>query len=184
VRRDTLIDFFRDLITIRGEFLVYDDGYKRRGHSYEAVGRAARGFAARLTAAGCSKDDKVIFWGENRPEWIACYWGCVICGVIVVPIDYRSSPDFVVKVCGIVDAKIVLVGEDTASRSDSIAATGVISGDSPTSTGTPTVLCLRSPSRATTSRKSSSPPGYRRTEGCRHPSSQRAGEHRPVEREV
>src|SRR5947207_2128704 len=35
VRRDTLIDFFRDLITIRGEFLVFDDGYKRRGHSYE-----------------------------------------------------------------------------------------------------------------------------------------------------
>ncbi len=124
MRRDTLIDFFRDLITIRGEFLVYDDGYKRRGHSYEAVGRAARGFAARLTAAGLRKDDKVIFWGENRPEWIACYWGCVICGVIVVPIDYRSSPDFVVKVCGIVDAKILLVGEDTANRSDSIAATG------------------------------------------------------------
>src|ERR1051325_3610504 len=112
VRRDTLIDFFRDLITIRGEFLVYDDGYKRRGYSYEAVGRAARGFAARLKAAGLNKDDKVVFWGENRPEWIACYWGCVISGIIVVPIDYRSSPDFVLKVRGVVDARVVIVGED------------------------------------------------------------------------
>ena len=46
MRRETLIDFFRDATSIRGEFLVYDDGYKRQGYSYEAVGRAARGFAA------------------------------------------------------------------------------------------------------------------------------------------
>ena len=37
--RDTLIDFFRDLITIRGDFLVFDDGYRRRTHTYEDVGR-------------------------------------------------------------------------------------------------------------------------------------------------
>ena len=89
--RDTLIDFFRDLIAIRGDFLVFDDGYRRRTHTYEDVGRAARGFAARLTAAGLRKDDKVVFWGENRPEWIACYWGCLLAGIVVVPIDYRSS---------------------------------------------------------------------------------------------
>ena len=112
MQRDTLIDFFRDLVTIRGEFLVYDDGYRRRGHTYEEVGRAARGFAARLAAAGLAKGDKVVFWGENRPEWIVCYWGCLIAGVIVVPIDYRSSSEFVRKVRGLVDAKVVLVGDD------------------------------------------------------------------------
>jgi long-chain acyl-CoA synthetase len=112
VRRETLVDFFRDLITIHGEFLVYDDGYRRRGHSYEDVGRAARGFAARLGDTGLTKGDKVVFWGENRPEWIACYWGCLIAGIIVVPIDYRSSPDFVAKVRGLVDARIVLIGDD------------------------------------------------------------------------
>jgi len=42
VRRDTLVDFFVDLVTIRGDFLVYDDGYKRRVHTYEEVGRASR----------------------------------------------------------------------------------------------------------------------------------------------
>jgi long-chain acyl-CoA synthetase len=112
VRRETLIDFFRDLITIRGEFLVYDDGYRRRGHSYEEVGRAARAFAVRLSDAGLTKGDKVVLWGENRPEWIVCYWGCLISGVIVVPIDYRSSPDFVERVRRIVDARVVLVGDD------------------------------------------------------------------------
>jgi long-chain acyl-CoA synthetase len=110
--RDTLIDFFRDLITIRGEFLAYDDGYRRRVHTYDEVGRAARGFAARLAAAGLRKGDKVVFWGENRPEWIACYWGCVIAGVVVVPIDHRSSPSFVARVRRLVDARVMLLGDD------------------------------------------------------------------------
>jgi long-chain acyl-CoA synthetase len=114
VQRNTLIDFFRDLVELRGEFLVYDDGYRRRAHSYEEAGRAARGFAARLAAAGFSKGDKVVFWGENRPEWVACYWGCLLAGIIAVPIDYRSSAEFVLKVRGVVGARLILVGEDVA----------------------------------------------------------------------
>jgi long-chain acyl-CoA synthetase len=120
MRRDTLVDFFQDLITLRGEFLVFDDGYRRRSHTYEDVGRAARGFAARLAAAGLRKDDKVVFWGENRPEWIACYWGCLLAGIIVVPIDYRSSLDFVRRVTALVGAKVMLVGDD--ARLDEPAA--------------------------------------------------------------
>ena len=112
MRRDTLIDFFRDLITIRGDFLVYDDGYRRRVYRYEEVGRAARGFAARLQAAGVRTGAKVVFWGENRPEWIACYWGCLIAGIVVVPIDYRSSAEFVRKVSALVDAAVILLGDD------------------------------------------------------------------------
>src|SRR5687768_8180413 len=115
VRRETLVDFFADLITIRGDFLVFDDGYKRRVHTYAEVGRAARGFAARLNAGGIGRGDKVIFWGENRPEWIACYWGCLIAGIVVVPIDYRSSAEFVRKVAGIVAAKLTLLGDDVTA---------------------------------------------------------------------
>jgi long-chain acyl-CoA synthetase len=112
MRRDTLVDFFRDLVAIRGDFLVFDDGYRRRTHSYADVGRAARGFSARLAAAGIRRDDKVVFWGENRPEWIACYWGCLISGIVVVPIDYRSSLEFVQRVSGLVQAKVLLIGDD------------------------------------------------------------------------
>ena len=114
MQRNTLIDFFRDLAEIRGEFLVYDDGYRRRGHTYEEVARAARGFAATLAAAGFTKGDKVVFWGENRPEWVAAYWGCLLSGIIVVPIDYRSSAEFVLKVRGLVDARLILIGDDVS----------------------------------------------------------------------
>jgi long-chain acyl-CoA synthetase len=112
VPRETLIDFFEDLAGARGDFLIYDDGFRTRSYSYEQVGHAAYGFAAELDRAGVRKGDKVIFWSENRPEWIVAFWGCLLAGVVVVPIDYRASPDFLGRVARIVSAKIVLVGHD------------------------------------------------------------------------
>jgi long-chain acyl-CoA synthetase len=126
VQRETLIDFFRDLAHVRGEFLVYDDGYRRRSHTYADVARAARGMAAALGTAGLGKGETVVFWGENRPEWIACFWGCLIAGLIVVPIDYRSSPEFVARVRRLVRARIVIVGDDVREiREDDFAGAQV-----------------------------------------------------------
>jgi long-chain acyl-CoA synthetase len=112
VARDTLIDFFHDLARARGEFLVHDDGFRSRTHTYTDVGRAARGFAVRLHDAGLRKGDTVVFFCENRAEWIVAFWGCLLGGIIVVPIDYRASPDFLERVSRIVGAKLVLVGQD------------------------------------------------------------------------
>jgi len=108
----TLIDLFQRLEKRRGEFLVYDDGYRVRRHTYTDVTRAARGFASRLIAHGVAKGDKIVIWGENRPEWIACYWGIQLSGAIAVPIDYRSSRDFAERIRVIVDARMVLAGDD------------------------------------------------------------------------
>lgn len=114
--RTTLVDLFRDLEARRGDFLVYDDGYRVRRHTYAAVARAARGFARRLADAGIRQHDKLILWGENRPEWIVCYWGAVISGVVVVPIDYRASAEFLAKVAAIVGARAILKGEEVAAH--------------------------------------------------------------------
>jgi len=117
VRRDTLVDFFQDFVQISGTFLTFDDGYRRREYSYVDAGRAARGFSARLAAAGLGKGDKVVFWGENRPEWVVCYWGCLLSGIVVVPIDYRSTIDFVERVNSQVRARVILVGDDVDGES-------------------------------------------------------------------
>ena len=112
MRRDTLLDFFHDVSARSGEFLVYDDGYRTRSYTYVETARAARGFAARLQSAGLVKGDKVVFWSENRPEWIIALWGCLLNGSIAVPIDYRASPEFLGTVARIVDAKLLLLGDD------------------------------------------------------------------------
>ena len=116
--RETLLDFFADVTRREGEFLVYDDGYRSRSWRYDEVGRAARGVARVLGEAGIGKGDAAVLWSENRPEWIIALWGCLLAGVVAVPIDYRSSPAFLRRVQGIVGAKAVLVGHDVAVPDD------------------------------------------------------------------
>ncbi|HEY8551328.1 MAG TPA: AMP-binding protein [Vicinamibacterales bacterium] len=119
--RDTLLDFFDDLCRKPGTFLVHDDGFRVRAWSYADVGRAARALARRLVETGIGRGDKVIVWGENRPEWIVAFWGCLLRGAVLVPIDYRTSADFLVRVAGIVHPRLVLTGDDVHLPPDALA---------------------------------------------------------------
>ena len=112
MRRETLLDFFGDLAGTPGPFLVHDTGFRSHTHTYAGIARGARAFAARLTRAGVSRGDKVLFWSENRPEWIAALWGCVLQGIVAVPIDYRASADFVRRIRAIVGARVLLAGDE------------------------------------------------------------------------
>jgi long-chain acyl-CoA synthetase len=109
--RRTLIDFFEDLSGISGEFLAFDDGYRTWSYTYRDTTEQARAFAARLHAGGIVQGQHVVIWSENRPEWIVALWGCLLRGVVLVPIDYRASPEFLQRVAGIVQARAVLVGD-------------------------------------------------------------------------
>lgn len=110
--RQSLADLFREFAELRSEFLQYDNGYRSWKYTYAQVGTAARNFAARLRAQGIGKGDKIIFWSENRPEWITAFWACVLDGIIVVPVDYRSSSGFLRRVQEIVAARLILTGEE------------------------------------------------------------------------
>ncbi|MGP0070548.1 MAG: AMP-binding protein [Bryobacteraceae bacterium] len=123
--RDTLLDFFHDFASLDDEFLIHDDGFHARHFRYREIAERARAFAARLREKGIGRDEKVILYGENRPEWIIALWGCLLEGVIAVPIDYRSSPEFVDRIKTIVGARMVLTGEE-AGMYDGGAAPGAI----------------------------------------------------------
>ena len=115
--RQSLVDLFCEFSKSPREFLQYDNGYRSWKYTYAQVGLAAHHFAARLGEHNIGKGDKVIFWSENRPEWIAAFWGCVLGGVIVVPIDYRASLRFLQHVQQIVDARLILIGEEVQLNS-------------------------------------------------------------------
>src|SRR5208337_186088 len=110
--RETLLDFFEDIAGLDDEFLIYDDGFHVRAYRYREIAGRARSFAAMLRERGIGRDEKIILYGENRPEWIVALWGCLLEGVIAVPIDYRSSPEFVERITAIVNARLVLTGEE------------------------------------------------------------------------
>src|SRR5258708_11899979 len=53
------------------------------------AGRAA----AYLVANGMAKGDRLVFWGGNRPEWVAAFFGAQMLGAVVTPVDVRSPED-------------------------------------------------------------------------------------------
>jgi long-chain acyl-CoA synthetase len=128
--RDTLLDFFHDFAALNDEFLIYDDGFQARHYRYREIAERVRAFAARLREAGIGRDEKVILYGENRPEWIVALWGCLLEGVIAVPIDYRSSREFVERVQTIVAARMVLTGDEA----------GMYDGPAPPSSAQPATI--------------------------------------------
>jgi long-chain acyl-CoA synthetase len=113
--RRTLLDFFEDVTghasTRNAQFLAYDDGYRTWTWTYGELAAASRAFAQRLQREGVAPGEAIAIWSENRPEWIAALWGALLAGVVVVPIDYRASADFLDRVAAIVDAKAILVGD-------------------------------------------------------------------------
>ena len=94
-----------------GEFLRYEGDVGPIRLSYAATAAAASGFSARLRTAGIAPGERVLFWCENRPEWVVALWGCLLEGVIAVPIDFRSSVSVVQRIAGIVDARALMIGE-------------------------------------------------------------------------
>ena len=112
MNRETLLDFFDDRIRSSSDFLVYDNGYRTYRHTYAEIREAATRLARRLTEAGLAPDQKVVIWGENRPEWVVALWGCLLSQTVVVPVDYRASSDLLGRVVEIVDARVILVGDE------------------------------------------------------------------------
>ena len=110
--RDSLLDFFTDFASLSQTFLIFDNGLRTQSLTYSEVANRACGFAARLHSEAIRPNDNIIFYSENRPEWIIALWGSLLAGVVAVPIDFRSSPEFVNRIRAIVNAKAILTGEE------------------------------------------------------------------------
>ena len=54
--------------------------------------------ASMLQARGLTKGDQVLLWGPNSPQWVLAFFGCIRAGIVVVPLDLRSAPDYVSRV--------------------------------------------------------------------------------------
>ncbi len=110
--RETLLTFLADC-RAHGEqtAVAHEAGVRLSRWSNARLASAAYQFARELEARSIGAGDRVLFWGESRAEWIACFYGCLLRGVVVVPLDLKSAPDFVARVQQQVSAKLLLSDE-------------------------------------------------------------------------
>ena len=102
----TIIDDFRRFD--REIAVVRYQGNRRRVTTYAELARLAGRFAALLEQRGIVQGDRVLVWGENSAEWIAAFHGCLLRGVLAVPLDAYGTGEFAARVATDTNPKLAV----------------------------------------------------------------------------
>ena len=73
--------------------IVAARGVRQQRISYPQLAVLSRRFAAELVKRNVQKGDRVLLWGDNSAEWVAAFFGCVLRGVLPVPVDSAGTTD-------------------------------------------------------------------------------------------
>jgi long-chain acyl-CoA synthetase len=76
------------------------------GYLGELSARCARGF----DQSGLRPGDRVLLWGNNSVEWVAAFFGCIMRGIVAVPLDAAGSLHLARRVVAEVSPRL-LVGD-------------------------------------------------------------------------
>src|SRR5467141_2922850 len=109
--RKNLLSLFAEFARFGGEVAVVQrHGYRREKLTYGELYARVLSWSYALAEHGVAPGDRVLLWGPNSAEWVACYWGILLRGAVVVPMDAAASPDFVQR--AIKDAGVKLILRD------------------------------------------------------------------------
>jgi long-chain acyl-CoA synthetase len=99
MQRENLLTLFREFERYRNDVAVVQRrGYRREAWSYGKLAGVAFACANELKRRGLHTGDRVLLWGANSAEWVAAFWGCVLHGVVAVPMDDGAACDFAGRV--------------------------------------------------------------------------------------
>jgi long-chain acyl-CoA synthetase len=96
--------------------VVAHRGNRRYRTTYGEMAELAGRFAAELERRGVAAGERVVLWGQNSAEWISVFFGCLMRGVIVVPLDSTGSSEFADRVVKDVAPRLI-VGDQSLLRS-------------------------------------------------------------------
>lgn len=86
-------------------------GNRRIVTSYAELATLAGRFSRLLADRGIAPGERVLLWGANSAEWEAAFFGCVLRGVIAVPLDNAGSAEFATRVIAEVSPRLIVCDE-------------------------------------------------------------------------
>ncbi len=120
--RPHLASFVDDFRRYAGETAVVSHrGVRSYRMTYGEVAQLAGRFSSELARRGIGPGDRVLLWGDNSAEWIAVFFGCLLRGVLAVPLDAAGSVSFVTRVAGEVTPRLI-VGDTARLQSLAVDA--------------------------------------------------------------
>jgi long-chain acyl-CoA synthetase len=88
--------------------VVAHRGNRRYSTTYGELAELAGRSAAELDRRGIVPGERVVLWGENSTEWLGIFFGCLLRGVIAVPLDAAGSSEFANRVVKDVSPKLIV----------------------------------------------------------------------------
>ena len=112
---DTVVSFLRGAVERHGprDALLFKPAFRYLRWSYSRLWKESGQVATLLQRRGLVKGDQVILWGPNSPHWALIMFGCMRAGIIVVPLDLRSAPDYVERVVSKTTPKLAFTSRFT-----------------------------------------------------------------------
>jgi long-chain acyl-CoA synthetase len=126
--RQSLVEFFPEYARQGNDTaFIFHRRYRTQRWTYRQIAADARRFARELEARGIGKGDAVVLRAENSPEWAVVFWGCVLRGAVVVPIDQISTAEFSLRVAQQVNAKLLVHSQEVPTPDLAIPRLGIVS---------------------------------------------------------
>jgi long-chain acyl-CoA synthetase len=96
--------------------IVTYPGNRRVATTYAELASMAGRFSQMLADRGIAPGERVLLWGANCAEWEATFFGCVLRGVIAVPLDAAGSVDFAKRVIADVTPQLIVGDREHLQR--------------------------------------------------------------------
>ncbi len=82
-------------------------GFRTKTFTYTQIEELSKKVALFLEKEGVKKGDKVLICAPNSPYWIAVFWGCMLKGAVIVPLNTQSTLSLIERVSTQMEAKIL-----------------------------------------------------------------------------
>ena len=112
---DTIVEFLREAAARHGprDALLIKPAFRYIRWTYDHLWEDSGRVATLLQRRGFNKGDQAILWGPNSPHWVLAFFGCLRAGVVLIPLDLRSAPDYVSRVISRTEPKLAFTSRFT-----------------------------------------------------------------------
>lgn len=103
-----LVNYIVENIKYENKYFYYRDKFRTWSWNFYKVYQYALRFSILLHSRNIGRGDMILLKGSNRPEWVCVFIGCLLKGVVVVPLDVKSDIDFDLRVRDKVKPKLAV----------------------------------------------------------------------------
>jgi long-chain acyl-CoA synthetase len=101
---DTAVERYRNRIV----FIEPGEEASMTSVRYGGLLERVRSFAGYLQGEKLEKGDRILLWSASRIDWVVAYFGALLIGAVIVPLDVNSKEDFISRIEESTEAKYLI----------------------------------------------------------------------------